>query len=85
MASSVELGNQLESFVQNLVKAGRYNSRSEVLRAGIRIIHERETHLAALDAAIANGVADIENGNIFDIDEVASDLSTKYAKQAAKL
>ncbi len=31
---SADLGQQLESFVSNLVKAGRYNSKSEVLREG---------------------------------------------------
>jgi putative addiction module CopG family antidote len=48
MASSVDLGNQLESVISQLVKAGRFNSRSEVLREGVRLVHEREVRLAAL-------------------------------------
>ncbi|MFL5060031.1 MAG: type II toxin-antitoxin system ParD family antitoxin, partial [Xanthobacteraceae bacterium] len=55
MASSVDLGSKLEKFVANLIKSGRYNSKSEVLREGVRLIQERETRLAALDAAIARG------------------------------
>ena len=79
MASSVDLGNQLESFVNQLVKAGRYNSRSEILREGVRLIHERETRLAALDASIARGMADAEAGRVQDLGAIASRLDAKYA------
>jgi len=33
---SADLGTQLESFVSKLVKTGRYNSKSEILREGSR-------------------------------------------------
>jgi antitoxin ParD1/3/4 len=46
---SADLGQQLENFVTSLVATGRYNSKSEVLREGVRLIHDRETRLAALD------------------------------------
>ena len=55
---SADLGQQLESFVAQLVERGRYNSKSEVLREGVRLIHDRETRLAALDASIARGLAE---------------------------
>ena len=50
---SADLGQQLESFVTSLVPTGRYNSKSEVLREGVRLIQDRETRLAALDASPA--------------------------------
>ena len=59
---SADLGQQLEQFVSSLVATGRYNSKSEVLREGVRLIHEKETRLAALDASIARGLADAEAG-----------------------
>ena len=61
MAQSVELGD-LESVLNRLVESGRYNSKSEVLREGIRLVDEREKRLAALDAALARGLADVEAG-----------------------
>lgn len=80
MASSVDLGNQLEGFVSLLVKTGRYNSRSEILREGVRLIHERETRLAALDASIRRGVADADEGRVHDLDTVLAKLDAKYAR-----
>ena len=61
---SADLGPQLETFVTSLVEAGRYNSKSEVLREGIRLIQEREARLAVLDQAIARGLADAEAGRV---------------------
>ncbi|MBC7739781.1 MAG: type II toxin-antitoxin system ParD family antitoxin [Candidatus Saccharibacteria bacterium] len=61
---SAELGSQLESFVTKLVETGRYNSKSEVLREGIRLIQERETRLAVLDQALARGLDDADAGRV---------------------
>ena len=82
MASSVDLGNQLESFLSQLVKAGRYNSRSEILREGVRLIHERETKLAALDASIKRGIASADAGRVHELGDVAAMLDAKNAKMA---
>jgi len=78
MTSSVDLGKQLEKFVAGLVKSGRYNSKSEVLREGVRLIQERETRLAALDAAIARGIAAAETGRVKPVGEVFDRLEAKY-------
>ena len=78
MAISVELGDTLERFVDGLVKDGRYNSKSEILREGVRIIQERETRLAALDAMIAKGLADVEAGREKPAEEVFDRLEAKY-------
>ena len=51
IATSADLGKALEKFVTKLVATGRYHSKSEVLREGVRLIQERETRLAALDAS----------------------------------
>jgi antitoxin ParD1/3/4 len=64
MVMSADLGDALEKFVTRLVKSGRYNSKSEVLREGVRLIQERETRLAALDASIARGLADADAGRV---------------------
>lgn len=82
MPISADLGTQLENFVTDLVKSGRYNSKSEVLRDGIRMVHEREVRLAALDSAIARGLADAEAGRVEAASAVFDRLEAKYAAMA---
>lgn len=75
---SADLGLQLESFVSKLVETGRYNSKSEVLREGIRLIQEREARLQVLDQAIARGLADAEAGRVKPVADVVARLEAKY-------
>ncbi|MCB1447222.1 MAG: type II toxin-antitoxin system ParD family antitoxin [Rhizobiaceae bacterium] len=81
MARSVELG-KLEEVVDRLVASGRYNSKSEVLREGVRLVEEREKHLEALDAALARGLADIEAGRVKPAREVFDELRKRYQRMA---
>jgi len=78
MASSANLGQHLEDYVTDLVKNGRYNSRSEVLREGVRMIEDREKRLAALDLSIARGLADVEAGRVSPAKDVLARLVAKY-------
>lgn len=80
---SADLGQQLENFVTNLVATGRYNSKSEVLREGVRLIHDRETRLAALDASIARGLADADAERTRSAEEVFDRLAAKYRAMSA--
>ena len=75
---SADLGPLLERFVAKLVETGRYNSKSEVLREGIRLIQERETRLSVLDQSLARGLADAEAGRVKPMSKVASRLEAKY-------
>ena len=79
---SADLGQQLEGFVARLVEAGRYNSKSEVLREGVRLIQEREARLAVLDASIARGLADAEAGPTGAAEGGFGRLEAKYRKRA---
>ena len=79
---SAELGNQLEAFVASLVEKGRYNSKSEVLREGVRLIQERESWLATLDAALDLAREDEEAGRLVPAAEVFDRLKRKYRTMA---
>ena len=80
---SADLGHPLESFVAKLVESGRYNSKSEVLREGVRLVQEREARLAALDASIERGLADVEAGRTTPAEEVFDRLEAKYRAMAS--
>ena len=81
MAQSVDLGN-LAGFDTELVKTGRYNSKSEVLREGVRLVQEREARLAALDASIRRGLGDAEAGRVKPASEAFDRLEAKYRAMA---
>jgi len=81
---SADLGQQLEEFVSRLVATGRYGSKSEVLREGVRLIQDREARLAALDASVARGLADADVGRTRPAEEVFERLQAKYVAMANK-
>lgn len=81
---SADLGKPLEIYIQQLVKSGRYGSKSEVLREGVRLVQEREAYLAALDASIARGLADAEAGRSTTAEAVFDRLEAKYQAMAEK-
>lgn len=49
-----------------------------MLREGVRLIQERETRLAALDASIARGVADADAGRLQPLDAVFDRLEAIF-------
>lgn len=55
--TSISLGDHFQSFVHVQVREGRYSSASDVVRAGLRLLEEREAGLAALRQALAEGEA----------------------------
>lgn len=79
---SADLGETLEEYVAELVRSGRYNSKSEILREGVRLIQDRETHLAAARAGIERGLADAAAGRVTPAEEVfdrlRAELRSKY-------
>ncbi len=81
---SADLGKQLESFIQQLVDTGRYGSKSEVLREGVRLVQDRETRLVALDASIMRGIADADAGRTKPARDIFDRLDAKYRAMAEK-
>ncbi len=74
---NVSIGDHLTSFVETIVKSGRYASASEVVREGLRLVEEREAKLQALrdtiNASIEAGGhnTDEEVGAFLDAQELA--------------
>jgi antitoxin ParD1/3/4 len=51
----VTLGSHFERFVGQQVKTGHYGSVSEAIRAGLRLLEEREAKLCYLRKALEEG------------------------------
>ena len=83
MAISAELGEALEQAVSDLVATGRYNSKSEVLREGVRLVQEREARFRELAAKLQAGQDDIDAGRVYPADEVFAELR-ELIEQIAK-
>jgi antitoxin ParD1/3/4 len=53
--TSVTLGPHFESFIAEQVAQGHFGSASETIRAGLRLLEERESRLEALRRALREG------------------------------
>ncbi len=64
--TSVSLGDHFTEFVEKQVASGRYATASDVLRAGLRILEEEEQRLEWMRSQVAEGIAAIEAGDVFE-------------------
>jgi antitoxin ParD1/3/4 len=53
--TSFSLGDHFSAFIEAEVSTGRYGSASDVMRAALRLLEEREAQLGALRAALQEG------------------------------
>ena len=53
--TSVTLGNHFEQFITQQIALGRFNSASEAIRAGLRLLEDQEVKLERLRRALIEG------------------------------
>jgi antitoxin ParD1/3/4 len=70
--TSVSLGDHFAEFIQEQVARGRFSSASDVVRAGLRLLEEREARLLTLQAALVEGERSGEP-EPFDFDDFLKD------------
>ena len=67
---NVNLGPVFEDFVADMLKTGLYQSQSEILREGLRLLKERQDlkalHFAALRGEVALGIKEADRGEFVD-------------------
>ena len=77
--TSITLGDHFEKIIARSIESGRYSSVSEVIRAGLRLIEEREQKIDLLREAIEAGQ---NSGYVknFDPVEHLKKLNAKHSK-----
>lgn len=85
---NVSLTPELEQIVNFKVRSGLYNSASEVVREGLRLLDERdkmrELKLEGLRKEIQKGMDDLEAGRSMDGGEVMADFKSRLVKLKKK-
>lgn len=80
MPSSYALGEHFEKLMDDLIASGRYNSKSEIVRDGLRAIEDRERlrelKLQNLRDAIQDG---IDSGPGIPAEEVFAKMRARIA------
>lgn len=74
---NVVLSQHQHELVEALVKSGRYQNASEVMRAGLRLVEREEAEetakVAALRRAAEEGWSDLASARFDDIDDESLD------------
>jgi antitoxin ParD1/3/4 len=63
--TSINLGDHFESFIGQQIASGRYGSASEVVRASLRLLEEREHRIEGLRRALIDGE---RSGDVGELD-----------------
>jgi antitoxin ParD1/3/4 len=64
--NSVTLGNHFSDFIDGKIQEGRFETISEAVRAGLRLLEADETKLEVLRATLAQGEAQLDRGEGID-------------------
>ena len=85
---NVSLTPELDQFVEARVASGRYQTASEVIREGLRLLEEREqTREAALEelrAQLRRGAEQADRGELLDGDAVFEEIQQLSARRRAE-
>jgi antitoxin ParD1/3/4 len=75
--TSISLGDHYEAYARRKVESGEFATISEVIRDALRRAEEREKRIAALDAALDEGL-NSGPAEEFDFDDFLREMHASY-------
>jgi len=76
--TSVTLGEHFAEFINCKIQNGRFESTSEAVRAGLRLLEADEAKLDILRATLAKGKAQLDHGEGVEGEPFMENLLSKY-------
>jgi antitoxin ParD1/3/4 len=77
--TSLSLGKHWDKFIRSKIASGRYGSASEVVRAALRVLEEKEERLNVLRAHLAEGAEQAARGEFvedFSMDKMIAEIKS---------
>ena len=82
---NISLTPELEQLVTDKVKSGMYQTSSEVIREGLRLLRERDERLQSLRRDIRAGFDAVDRGEFTDYDQSnVQDLAERVKSRGRK-
>jgi antitoxin ParD1/3/4 len=74
MSTNVHLSPELERFARDCVDSGRYNNMSEVVRAALRLLQEREERRQQFTAMLEETIAEADREGWIPVETVLAEM-----------
>jgi len=82
---NISLTPELEAIVNDKVKTGMYQTASEVIREGLRLLRERDQRVEALRRDVRAGFEAVERGEFTEYDKAnIEELSARIKARGRK-
>lgn len=72
--TSVTLGRHFSQFVADKIQTGRFESTSEAVRTGLRLLEQQEAQLDLLRQKLSVGEAELDRGEGVDGEQFMNEL-----------
>ncbi len=82
MSTNVHLTSELEIFTRACVESGRYNNVSEVVRAALRLLQEKEERRTAFARMLDQTREEAERDGLFEVEGVLEEIDQIIAESA---